>query len=178
MVFDSSAVFNFGYRSQRTGVGERLLEQFKAEGELWIPPEVEREALQDPPANFDSERFVRAHFVVRTALLPATAESVFIGQSGHLDSGELGAMRLALAASRIVILDERSARKVAQRLGLPFKGTLGLLNEALIKGWLTEAEALGAVKEMHGRGARFPNPDQAQSWKEFWLSIDIQITRD
>lgn len=54
-----------------------------------------------------------------------------------LGPGESEAISLALELeARLVILDDRPARRLAQSLGLPVIGTLGLLLTAKQKGWL------------------------------------------
>lgn len=55
--------------------------------------------------------------------------------SAHLGSGESGVLALAIErrADR-VILDERAARGLAQSLGIPMIGTLGILLAAKRKG--------------------------------------------
>ena len=102
----------------------QLLEQFF--GSILIPPAVARE-------------------VAPTVVLPAWIEQQVLAQpvgprilGASLGPGESEAISLALEAkARLVILDDRPARRLAQTLYLPVIGTLGILLAAKRRQLLT-----------------------------------------
>ena len=49
---------------------------------------------------------------------------------------------LKSAGARLVILDDRDARRYAERLGLPFTGTVGILLEAKERGFVDAVKPL------------------------------------
>ena len=53
-----------------------------------------------------------------------------------------------------VLIDERLARRVAQVLGLPVKGSMGVLLAAHRAGLMTRAECLGATQTLLHAGIR------------------------
>ena len=60
-----------------------------------------------------------------------------------LDPGESAVLALAEEHdARLVIIDEKDARKEAQRIGLQVKGTIGVLLEAKQKGLIDEIRPL------------------------------------
>jgi len=70
-----------------------------------------------------------------------------------LHAGEIEAMELALwLRAKLVILDERLARKIAKTQGLNIVGTVGILKHARDKGLL--ADLKGALDELRGSGIR------------------------
>lgn len=72
-----------------------------------------------------------------------------------LDSGELSVLLLAQEIRPDwVIIDERLARRVAQALGLPVKGALGILLAAVWAGLLTRQSALDALEQLLLAGIR------------------------
>jgi predicted nucleic acid-binding protein len=50
--------------------------------------------------------------------------------SAHLDNGERDSLALASALHGLLLMDEERGREVAQQLGLPVRGTLGVLIQA------------------------------------------------
>ena len=85
-------------------------------GKVVVPPAVAREIAQ-------------------SVTLPVWIEQVSLSQARNaevaraaLGAGESEAIRLALETeARLIILDDRPARRLAQSLGLPIIGTLGIL---------------------------------------------------
>ncbi len=72
-----------------------------------------------------------------------------------LDAGELSVLLLAQEIEPDwVVIDERLARRVAQAMGLPVKGTLGILLAAVWAGLLTRQAALDALEQLLSGGIR------------------------
>ena len=66
-----------------------------------------------------------------------------IAMHGEVDLGEAAVFVLAEEReARLVILDDRDARRYAERIGLPFTGTVGLLLEA------KERDFIDAIKPL------------------------------
>jgi predicted nucleic acid-binding protein len=61
----------------------------------------------------------------------------------QIDKGEASAIALALETpGSIVILDDYNARKIAERLGITFTGTIGVIVKAKLKGVISSIEPL------------------------------------
>lgn len=81
----------------------------------------------------------------------------------ELDAGELSVLLLAQQLQPDwVIIDERLARRVAQAMGLPVKGTLGVLLAAVWAELLSPREALEILDRLLSAGIRVS--PRWQSW--------------
>ena len=86
-----------------------------------------------------------------------------------LDVGEMEVLLLAREQQPAwVLIDERQARRVARALGLPVKGTLGILLAAVLAGRLSREEALHALPRLTERGIRISPLWQA------WLQEELE----
>ena len=84
-------------------------------------------------------------------LASSTTEPLLLG----LDLGELQALLLAREAGPDwVLIDERLGRRVAKAIGLPVKGTVGVLLAAFHAGLVTGPEALETAHQMVSAGIR------------------------
>ncbi|MEW6755597.1 MAG: DUF3368 domain-containing protein [Candidatus Latescibacterota bacterium] len=129
---------------------------------LTLLPALFREVLV-PPAVYD-EVVVRgadraggaglacaAWLTVQDPATPHTIEPVLLG----LDAGEFEVLLLARSVQPDwVLIDERLGRRVAQAMGLPVKGTIGLLLAGYRAGLLTQDEALSCVPRLAENGIR------------------------
>lgn len=78
----------------------------------------------------------------------ATAERGAPSALARLHRGEREALILAQGLKAdLVLVDERPARLVAEALGLPVMGLLGVLDEAARRGWLDFSSALDHLLE-------------------------------
>lgn len=74
-------------------------------------------------------------------------------ETGHLDAGERAAIAFAAKnPGTWVLLDEKKARATANRLGLPVRGTLGMLVEAKRRGVVQSVAPL--IEQMVEGGCR------------------------
>jgi predicted nucleic acid-binding protein len=93
---------------------------------------------------------------------PMTAPSIEPMLLG-LDAGEMEVLLLAREQQPAwALIDERQARRVARAMGLPVKGTLGLLLSAVLAGCMSRDEALRALARLTERGIRIS--PQWQAW--------------
>ena len=108
--------------------------------EVWIPEEVKEEFL-------GTERRPRQQVLkdapwIKTVHLTDVRDISTYVRSG-LDLGEAAVFALAKEHdAQFVIIDELKARQHAARMGLPFKGTVGILLEAKEKGLIAEIKPL------------------------------------
>jgi predicted nucleic acid-binding protein len=80
-----------------------------------------------------------------------------------LDAGEVEVLLLAREhRPDWVLIDERQGRRVARAMGLPVKGTLGILLAAVLAGLLSKSEALDAMQRLLEQGIRIS--PQWQAW--------------
>lgn len=115
-------------------------------GEVWAPRIVLDEyQAKAPPAEPDLAQVSWLRVVDDVVIDPALP---------LLDAGEAAALSLAQTiGSRLILLDERKARRIAARMGLPVAGTLAVLLRAKQHG------LIGAIRpyiiQMQSQGRRF-----------------------
>jgi predicted nucleic acid-binding protein len=169
LVFDTSVIFNLGYRSG--GGGEIVIEHLRKEYSLLLPPEVKKEVLRDPPGDFDQVAFLKKHFKVRSVKLSSEFEEEFRRISKDLDSGEIAVLGLGLALKAKVVIDEKRARRAAKELTLPCTGSIGLINEAVERKWIEAVFALSTITKIIEAGGHLPPIGKAKKWQEYVNSI-------
>ena len=106
--------------------------------DVWMPDEVQEEFLR-------TETIARrtsldnAPWIKTMSLTDSQSASVY----DRLDRGEASVLALAKEHNaRLVIIDEKKARGEARRIGLPVKGTVGILVEAKQKGLIDAIKPL------------------------------------
>ncbi|MBU6349316.1 MAG: DUF3368 domain-containing protein [Chloroflexi bacterium] len=126
-----------------------LREMFDA---VIVPRAVYEEVVIDGYGQPGSAELAQASWIqVVSPARAVTLEPMLLG----LDSGELSVLLLAQEIQPgWVIIDERLARRVAQAMGLPVKGTLGILLAAVWAGLLTRQTALDALEQLLSAGIR------------------------
>ena len=114
--------------------------------EVWIPREVEKEFLEINGA-VHREGLNKAPWIKTVDL--TDPESVLTYD--RLDLGEAAVLALAKEHNaRLVIIDEQKARKEAMKIGLPFKGIVGVLLEAKKEGLIDEIKPLLIALKQNG----------------------------
>ncbi len=94
----------------------------------------------------------------------ATIEPMLLG----LDAGEMDVLLLAREQDPDwVLIDERLGRRVARAMGMPAKGTLGILLAAVMAGLLSKADALDALDQLTGSEVRI-----SSRWQD-WLRDEL-----
>jgi predicted nucleic acid-binding protein len=93
-----------------------------------------------------------------------TIEPMLLG----LDAGEMDVLLLAREQHPDwVLIDERLGRRVARAMGLPVKGTLGILLAAVLAGLLSKPEALDGLRQLANSEIRI-----SSRWQD-WLKDEL-----
>ncbi len=113
-----------------------------------------------------AEELTQADWIrVRSAKAAPSIEPMLLG----LDAGEIEVLQLAQEIQPDwVLIDERHARRVARAMGLPIKGTLGILLAAVLAELLSKEEALDALRQLLDKGIRVSARWQA------WLREELE----
>ena len=106
--------------------------------EVWIPQGVEKEFLGTKKKS-RQEALNKAPWIKTVDLVDSEKASIY----NRLDSGEAAVLALANEhEARLVIIDEKKARQEILKIGLPFKGTVGILLDAKEEGLVDEIKPL------------------------------------
>ncbi len=126
-------------------------------GEVLVPRTVYREVVEDGAGLPGSEELRRATWARVVDVDPASIERF---AREHLDPGETAALALAVQRSaQRLLVDDRQAREVAGRHGIPVMGTLGILLVALRVGAIQRIAPV--LEQMKRQG--------------FWLSPTLEL---
>ena len=94
----------------------------------------------------------------------STIEPMLLG----LDVGEMDVLLLAREQRPDwVLIDERLGRRIARAMGLPVKGTLGVLLAAVLSGLLSKTEALDGLQQLADSEIRI-----SSRWQD-WLKDEL-----
>lgn len=105
---------------------------------MWIPQEVEKEFLGTEKKS-RQEALNNAPWIKTVKLTDQGNASLY----DRLDSGESAVLALANEhEARLVIIDEKKARQEVLKIGMPFKGTVGILLDAKEEGLIDEIKPL------------------------------------
>lgn len=128
--------------------------------EVIVPATVYAETVTQAANRPGATTIARADWLqVVSAKVVPTIEPMLLG----LDAGEIEVLLLAHDMHPDwVLIDERQARRVARVMGLPVKGTLGVLLAAALAGWLSKEEAIAALQKLTDSGIRISS--LWQSW--------------
>ncbi|MBO9394965.1 DUF3368 domain-containing protein [Caldilinea sp.] len=132
-----------------------------------VPQSVYAEVIQGGAGRPGADALAKADWLrVVSAEASITIEPLLLG----LDAGELEVLLLARQIEPDwVIIDERLARRVAFAMGLPVKGTLGILLAAVLAGLLSRQEALDDLQKLLSRGIRI-----APRWQD-WFKRELGV---
>jgi predicted nucleic acid-binding protein len=133
-------------------------------GDVLIPSEVAAE-LTDPGAPEKVREFVeRAPTWLKCIEVPEHKP----GLSPSLGSGERAAITLALnLEADVLLIDDLTGRKEAQRVGVRARGTLAVLLQASTRGYLSFPEAFA---QLTGLGFRVSKSIARAAFREYRLS--------
>ena len=100
--------------------------------EVWIPRKVEQEFLAVDKTVYRAV-LNRTPWIKVVDLINPQSAAIY----QDIDAGEAEVFALAAEHdARLVIIDDMAARHEAEEIGLPFKGTVGILLEAKEKGFI------------------------------------------
>ena len=124
---------------------------------ILIPPAVWREVVEESdgrPGAVEMEKAVAAGWMVKQA---AKNETLVIALRQTLDNGEAEAIALATELHpESVLLDDKLARQMARRLGIPVTGTIGVLLRAKQVGLIVEVRSL--ITRLQSEGDYYIDP--------------------
>lgn len=167
LVFDTSALLNFGHRGELTA----LLKKLSGEYRFLTTPGAQAE-LTDPDRRAFYAAFLRDHFTVQCASAGQFDLTTLARLSRTIDPGEITVLSLASEIKGIAVLDDRAARREAKALNLRLVGTLGLLHQGLQRKWLTDPECLARVVRLCNAKFAIPRPTPSQTFAAYFASIE------
>lgn len=135
--------------------------------EVIVPGAVYEEVVQRGAGKPGADALAAADWLkVISPDVSVTIEPLLLG----LDAGELEVLLLAQQIEPDwVVIDERLARRTGFAMGLPVKGTLGILLAAVLAGLLSRQEALDDLHRLVNRGIRI-----APRWQQ-WFRVELGI---
>jgi predicted nucleic acid-binding protein len=166
LVFDTAAVLNFGHRGDLGILIEKLSKHYNLLTTHGVVAE-----LTDPKRKDFYRAFLAARFKIQTASAVPFDLAALGRLSQTIDHGEITVMALAKELNAVAVLDDRAARREAARLRIKMTGTLGLLQEAAKKKWMTEADCLARVTQLCDSGFSIPRSAPHQTFAEYLHSI-------
>ncbi len=127
--------------------------------EVLIPTAVYDEVVGSGSDRPGASAIARARWLqVVSPEAASTIEPLLLG----LDEGEVQVLLLANERRPDwVLIDEKRARRAARAMGLPVKGTLGILLAAVLADLLPKQEALESLSRLAAGGIRISPPWQA-----------------
>ena len=129
-------------------------------GEIIVPTTVYNEVIGQGLERPGAQIIAQANWL--QIVSPKTTSSVEPMLLG-LDQGEMDVLLLARERQpEWVIIDERQARRVARAMGIPVKGTVGVLLTAGLAGLRSKEEVLSYATTMVKAGLRIS--PQLQEW--------------
>lgn len=166
LVFDTSAILNFGQRDHLEEVLPKLGKLYR----IITTHEVVLE-LSDPAQREFNARLLAAHFPRHHPAAPPFDVATISRLAVTLGAGEISVIALATELKAVAVLDDRAARVEAEKLDLRITGTLGLIHEALKQGWLTDDQCLEKVRTLHANRFRIRKPNANESFADYFGSM-------
>ncbi len=130
----------------------RLLELLKSTYHITIPAEVKVEVVDQGKRKGSADALL-----IENAIKEGWITVVTVGlpdgfarlcELAGLQKGEAAVLGLAMERKTPALLDDQAARMLGRSLGIPVRGTLGILVEAVRKNSLGKAQALSKLDEL------------------------------
>lgn len=154
LLFDASAIFNFGHRGELVNILEKLKQQFK----LFTTYEVYKQCLIKLEYIDYYKDFINNYFKICSGKPAENMVDTLKNITKILGDADVSVLILALDTKGTVVIDEKASRREAKNLGLKIIGTLGLIHYSVEKGWISEAESMEKLNKLRNRGFRIPDP--------------------
>lgn len=167
LIFDTSAIFNFGHRGQL----DFLLQRMASQSKLVTTPVVHRECCAGELKDY-YDAFLGKHVTIKIADNTSVSETHFAALTGAIHAGEISVLLLAAELRATAVIDDRIARIHASNLGIKVIGTVGLINNALGAAWLTDDQCLEIIKRLRDARFRLPRPGANQTFVEYVKSLE------
>lgn len=167
LIFDTSAILNFGKRGQLDGLLERL-----AESHLLLTTSKVIGELSDP----ESVRFYPAFFERWFKIQEAKEVVIELGAMRQLatvlGSGELSVIFLAKELNAIAVLDDKAARRAAKDCGINVTGTLALLADSIKSQWHKDEQCIEITRRLYNNGFRIRQPRPNETFHEYYQNLE------
>lgn len=168
LIFDASAIFNFGHRGELVN----LLEKFKGHCELLSTDEVYRQCLIKLEYINYYQNFIKNYFNIRSGKPLENMIETIKSITKKLGNADVSVLILALDTNGTAVIDEKASRKEAKNLSLKIIGTLGLIHYGVERGWISEAESLEKLNKLRNRGFRIPDTFGMNSLSEYLKRLE------
>ena len=166
LVFDTSAILNCGERGELDFLLERLAEGHS----LLTTPEVESELL-DPDKRVFYQALLRKYFKLQELKSAKINLQELKHLAAILGKGELSVLLLATEQNAIAVLDEKTARREAERLKIRVMGTLGILAQSIERNWCTDHQCIKIVARLYASGFRIRRPEANETFAKYFASM-------
>lgn len=166
LVFDTSALFNFGKRGEL----EFLLEKLAEQQILLITPEVALETLE-PENRVYYQKLVKKHFKLQKIEDVKVSLEELRHLVATLGRGELSVILIAMELNATAVLDDRVARQEAERLNVKLTGTLGILSESVTRGWCSDSQCIEILNRLHANKFRIRKPAEDETFSQYISSL-------
>lgn len=127
-------------------------------GEILIPNAVYKELVSNTKFP-DESRQIRESDFIKKVEISNTAAVELLRRSSGLDAGESEAIILSDSMdASLLLMDEVKGRQVANQMGIPLMGTIGILLVAYQEKLLSKDEILDCIDVMKVTGRHISNP--------------------
>jgi predicted nucleic acid-binding protein len=119
---------------------------------ITIPLEVKAEVVDRGKEKGFADAFLTEEAIqngwIKVVDVKMPSEFLELCRQAGVDKGEAEVLRYARENRCLALLDDESSRDLARSLGIPVRGTLGILVEAVRKGRLAKTAALRKLDEL------------------------------
>lgn len=168
LIFDSSAIFNFGHR----GNLEKILTLLKVSFELIVTNEVIEEIIKNERYRNYYNDLVKNYFIVKKINHTKGAAKIISQYSTNLGKGELSVIIAASSLDGMAVIDEKLARKIAVNLNIDVIGTLGILYVFFKEKKLNEMELRTLISTLRRNGFRIPELNNKTPIEKYFLGFE------
>lgn len=168
LIFDASAIFNFGHRGELVN----LLEKFKGHFELLSTDEVYQQcSIKLEYLNYYKNIF-NNYFQISSGKTPESMLDTLKNITKKLGNADVSVLILGLDTNGTAVIDEKASRKEAKNLSLKIIGTLGLIHYSVVRGWISESESIEKLNRLRNRGFRIPDTFGTKSLSEYLKRLE------